>query len=655
MANEHPSSIAFGVSVVQDIIAAGYDILNKEAPQRDMIREATERYVSGLFERFGTMKVLGMSRPVPLLSLYIRANVLEKISSWAGANVEELEASFDFDRRAFGKKIETKDAEAIANQLPKFIVLGKPGSGKTTFLKFLTLSILSEDTRIKTRRLPVFITLRDWADAGVGLMQYIAGQFDIYGFAHTGPFIERVLRQGNCLVLFDGLDEVSQETNLDGIIRDIRDFTDKYSGNHFVISCRVAAYNQWFERYTDVEMTDFNEEQIKIFVRNWFSSESDVAEACIKQLQASPQLREISSIPLLLTLLCITYNDNNSFPANRADLYEVAIEALLRKWDSTRRIRRDDPYKQLSLKQKENMFARIAYGTFSEGRYFIREHELAKMIGNFIGNLPAFKEERVEIDGGEVLRTIEAHHGIFVERAKNIHSFAHLTFQEYFTAKYIVNDALNGALEKLAQEHLYDDKWKEVFLLAVGMLHDADELLLLMLKKNRELLIEPILNRLIDKAPTALLKTSPKYSAETRKSVFVFIVLTRALAGERARAQALSLASDRARTLAIHLAGAHASDLEIALDLDLDLELAFAFDRTLALDLDLDLEFARAQAHTLKATQENNKDVEIVENISAFLAVNLLIVRCLAVATYLSNSTREYVLKMILAPREEGE
>ena len=79
-----------------------------------------------------------MREPTPLLSLFVRANILEKISARAGLRPEDLAEFFDFDRRAFGKSKETVDGEIIVNKLHKFIVLGKPGAGKTTYLKYLT-------------------------------------------------------------------------------------------------------------------------------------------------------------------------------------------------------------------------------------------------------------------------------------------------------------------------------------------------------------------------------------------------------------------------------------------------------------------------------------------------------------------------------------
>lgn len=71
MPNDIQLSIEFGVKILEDIVAAGYDFLKTEQKKRDLFGKATERYVKGLIERFGEVKVLGMNRPVPLLSLYV--------------------------------------------------------------------------------------------------------------------------------------------------------------------------------------------------------------------------------------------------------------------------------------------------------------------------------------------------------------------------------------------------------------------------------------------------------------------------------------------------------------------------------------------------------------------------------------------------------
>ena len=90
-----------------------------------------------------------------------------------------------------------------------------------------------------------------------------------------------------------------------------------------------------------------------------------------------------------------------------------------------------------------------------------------------------------------VLRSIESQHGLLVARAKEIYSFSHLTFQEYFTAREIilVCQSSEEALQELV-EHIFDKRWREVFLLAVALSSNAERLVLLMKEKIDNLLAE---------------------------------------------------------------------------------------------------------------------------------------------------------------------
>ena len=418
LSKEVQLSIEAGVEIIKPLIASVFQAKQDKSREYDLFDKATERYVEGLIRRYNEVQVLGMPKPVPLKSLFVRVNILEKSAAHARLlNAVEMNQIFDFDQRAFGEKRETVDGEIIVNKLSKFIVLGKPGAGKTTYLKYLTLMMLDKTSRIERHKLPIFIILREWADKKLSLMDFIIQQFSICGFEDADDFVEKMLRETQCIVLFDGLDEIGELTRQDDAIREIKDFSDQYYDNQFVISCRVAAYNHWFSGFTEIEMADFNAAQMESFIRNWFQGELKVATECWERLKSNASLRELASTPLLLTLLCLEYGESNDFPPNRAELYHRAIETLLTKWDSTRRIRRQELYKNLTTKRKEFMLARIAWGTFTENMYFIRETELARMIEKFIEHLPGFKEEELEPDSRAILKAIEAQHGIFVERA----------------------------------------------------------------------------------------------------------------------------------------------------------------------------------------------------------------------------------------------
>jgi hypothetical protein len=482
-----------------------------EIKERDFFGRAARRYVERLRERYDSVRIFGMAEPVKLTSIYTRVNILEKITSRQRETLEDLIDWFERDRYGFGMKQETKPGMEVVNQLDSFILLGKPGAGKTTFLKHV--AIQAANGALDDNRIPIFVGLKDLADADVPLIEFMARQFDICRFPDAQPFLEHMLKDGRCIVLLDGLDEVPKAKE-DPLITELVDFTNKYYGNKFILSCRIAAYNYCFEQFTDVEMADFDDEQVRNFVLNWFGADGKTAASFLKELETIRPIRELARIPLLLTLICLAFDETMGLPANKAELYKEAIDALLKRWDSSRRIKRQEIYQHLSLHKKENMFSRIAATSFEKDQYFFPISTLKQYISDFIENLPEISSETLDVDSELVLKTIEAHHGIFVERARNIYSFSHLTFQEYFTAKYVVDNASKGTLEHLVNSYLLNQKWREVFLIAAGMLKEADSFVLL-IHGSIDSMIDKQLTTLLDLLNQTALKEKPRWYNET--------------------------------------------------------------------------------------------------------------------------------------------
>ncbi|MGV2388855.1 MAG UNVERIFIED_CONTAM: hypothetical protein LVR29_12975 [Microcystis novacekii LVE1205-3] len=48
--------------------------------------------------------------------------------------------------------------------------------------------------------------------------------------------------------------------------------------------------------------------------------------------------KELAHTPLLLTFLCLVYDENQSFPTNRSRLYQDALRILLEKWSAEKRL-----------------------------------------------------------------------------------------------------------------------------------------------------------------------------------------------------------------------------------------------------------------------------------------------------------------------------
>ena len=446
---------------------------------------SAKAYAQKLYKRYNYIRIFGMKEEVPLRSLYVRINILEKLTPTDRHSIEALEEAFDFDKRSyiFGTKKETLAATRVLNENQQFIVLGKPGAGKTTLLKYYVLQCL--DGKTDEQKLPIFISLKAFSDSKKTLLQYIEQEFDTCNFPDASEFIERLLQSGKCTLLLDGLDEV-QEDDKNRVIEEMIRLTEKYDKNQFVISCRIAAYHDYFSRFNNVEVADFEDDQIELFIENWFRKDPRVFKDCWEKLQKTPQVKELASIPLLLTLLCISFEELMDLPPNRAEIYEEAIHALLKKWDSSQLIRRSEIYKGLSPKVKTQLLASVAYHSFKAGEYFMPQKRVNQLIGNYIEDLPEIETHKIHIESQHVLKNIEAQHGILMERSYRIYSFSHLTFQEYFTAKYIVDNVVGGTMEDLVENHILHPKWREVVLLVGSMLPRADYFLKLIEKKTVE-------------------------------------------------------------------------------------------------------------------------------------------------------------------------
>ncbi|MCG5058693.1 MAG: NACHT domain-containing NTPase [Limnoraphis sp. WC205] len=466
--------------------------VNQPDEINDLVQKTRQQIQPYIQECCGTMRVLDMTQPIELGKIYTNVNILEKITgkTWREiAQLQEKVSRENFERWCRGTvKEERIPGIEAAEKFSKLMILGKPGAGKTTFLKHLAIQCIGEG--FQAERVPVFITLKDFADVQEhpNLLEYLQNLLKRYSDEMQDiSTLSSLLKAGKFLILLDGLDEV-REIDSSRILREIKQLSQQFPQNQFIITCRIAAKEYTFEKFTEVEVADFNEEQIADFSEKWFHSKNDPvkAERFLEKLKQDEPILELATNPLLLTLLCLVFEDAGSFPSNRADLYKNGLDVLLKKWDANRNIERDQVYKGLSLKRKEDLLSRIAYTTFQAGDYLFKKQEIERYISEYIQNLRNAKTDpkALELDSEAVLKSIEAQHGLLVERARNIYSFSHLTFHEYLTACEIVTscnqcDINDPTLIELVS-HITEKRWREVFLLTVNKLKDSSTLLKLM-------------------------------------------------------------------------------------------------------------------------------------------------------------------------------
>jgi hypothetical protein len=471
------------------------ELLNKDVGQliREgkylFLREYTQRY----WDRHGMIKVLKMSKPMDLESIYINVKCLGNlVRDYYDENLENKyreskQRRFNF--RDDGKK----DGLLLANQEQYLMVLGDPGIGKSTFLRKVGLEALKGNKDSYQHPLtPVLLELKNFKENEINIQVLIEEEFKICGFPNVEKNISNKLEKGELLILLDGLDEVPT-ANVYNVIEKIQDFVDRYHKNRFILSCRTAARTH-LRQFTDIEIVEFDDQQIQSFIEHWFSSELDrkneTAKNCWELLQKEEykSAKELAHTPLLLTFLCLVYDENQSFPTNRSRLYQDALRILLEKWSAEKRLpNRGLVYENLSIEQEEILLSEVAYQNFVADKLFLEKREVVKQIKDHLKqNLNAPQH----LDGEKVLKTIEIEQGILVERARDVYSFSHLTLQEYLTAQYIYD---NDLIEEAVKNYVTETRWQEVFLLVAGLMRGkADKLLLAMEKEAHNYLKTPL-------------------------------------------------------------------------------------------------------------------------------------------------------------------
>jgi hypothetical protein len=409
---------------------------------------------------------------------------------------------------------------------------------------------------------------KKFTESEIDLKALIEAEFTTCGFPKPKEFTESALEKGKLLILLDGLDEVPS-ANVNSVIDTIQDFVDRYDKNRYIASCRTALYRYNFKRFSDVILSEFDDEQIQQFITNWFRSEEDkqagTAACCWELLERAENkpAKELAHTPLLLTFLCLKYNKSQTFAMNRSTLYKSALRILLEEWAAEKRIMGQKIYEGLSVELEEVLLSEIACEGFEADRLFIPQSQLVERIKMFLSsNLNTPKQ----LSGEQVLNAIAIQQGILVERVEDVYSFSHLTLQEYLTARYIY---AHGQISQMVENYLTDDRWREVFLLTSGLMVDrgSDVLLQEMHKAAKQCARHPKVKALLQWADQVTAGSSGAFKPAAKRAVAMIIATARPIT--------------IARTIA--------SNIDISIDIEIPIIINFAIDRSIASNVISDL------------------------------------------------------------------
>jgi formylglycine-generating enzyme required for sulfatase activity len=354
-------------------------------------REIEARYLRSLVELECRFLPLGgrdprasttTGLPMHLERVYIALNTTERPPEARGMKS-------DFGEIARALELENSSALSAVADHSRLVLLGHPGSGKTTFADHLALCLAGERLEpgagwfgcLETHDaawegpalLPIRLRLRDFA-ADVGCLP--ASSEEGGRAEHLLAYIEKRLREaryganlpdhalaclldrGDALLVLDGLDEVGGPSRREQVARAIVDLAQRRcSRAHLLVTCRVRQYPldtagcpivAWaLPGFHIATLADFDRGQIARFIDAWFDELCELGRfsrelrdrkaASLKEaISVRPDLQEIAPRPILLTQMALVHDIEGELPGTRVQLYAGCADLLLWKWEQLR-------------------------------------------------------------------------------------------------------------------------------------------------------------------------------------------------------------------------------------------------------------------------------------------------------------------------------
>lgn len=388
---------------------------------------------------------------------------------------------------------------SLLEQASCLVLLGDPGSGKTTLASWLAWRLsaglqaalpfpLSECLPIPCvlRELPTSaLSSENVTDLSIWVTARLLGEHFNDTLAEN---IRARVRAGKYVLILDGTDEIAPEQR--AIVgRWLKQAND--AGAFAIATGRIVGYEDYpvdhrlslernnrkdesqgsfprdsrqrggkvpIEAWAKLRyLMPFDDSRVAAFVENWYAQRCtgtqeahQKAKDLLEALGKSETMQNLARIPNLLSLMAIVHRERANLPDGKALLYKEISNAYINTIDQQRKITNRDPFATYSWETREGWVAYIGF------RMQIQRYSQQREISGS-GILASYEDvvlwlrdamalsyvDTPEERAKEFLDWISRRSGLLIPRSDDLFSFAHLSFQEYFCARYLATQVMS--------------------------------------------------------------------------------------------------------------------------------------------------------------------------------------------------------------------
>ena len=380
----------------------------------------------------------------------------------------------------------------------RLILVGTPGSGRTTVMAHLALTAIAdmeEEAKASeepaseppTARLPIYVSLPaiSWqeeaaeseeveeddrpsasdADTGdeqtpeapeeksnEGIDRLVkAALASIQGGAGLSRLLQQYLEAGRATIMLDGWDRLSPQQK-EMAAEWLTQLTEEASENVWLVGAAARQYGQLAESgFVPIRLKGWGLREAEALARNWATAYPEETPAGATQTHALiyllQQAARTGDRPLTLALRAFVFLSGEAVPDRRAALFDRALDLLL--WRDEEKTE-EQPWLPAACR---NVLGQVAYQLQQADQITVARNEIEEAI---TVALPPQAERPANADSLVLRRLTDKETGLLRSVGSNQYTFAHPLWQAYLAARSLVASSPESLKEKLD-----DPRWRE--------------------------------------------------------------------------------------------------------------------------------------------------------------------------------------------------
>jgi HipA-like protein len=374
---------------------------------------------------------------------------------------------------------------------PWVVIVGGPGSGKSTLSNWLVLELCVAGEKLPDAAMAAFVPVRiEMRRFVLGLRAHQGKPYTFFDYFNNeddavlldllrSDRLRKLAGQGRVWWIFDGLDEVLDVSERQHCIEMIGAVKQRYGGRGLITSREVGSDGlaRQLSPYgiPHYAILDFDNDRLSELLKR-FRLPHERHERLTSAIARSPALHEVCRVPLVATMVALL-SRHRDIPERRRALYGELIELLVDKWEESKGVGPEaGVLGRFDYGLKTTFLTSLAYRMMTQtdggGGNAIREDELRDFTIAFC--VEEFGETRLVAvkTAKQLLSRLRDRHGVLVYWGADTYGFVHRSFLDALAAEELGERYLRGPgqdeLARLVRTSWQSRTWRECLVLALG-------------------------------------------------------------------------------------------------------------------------------------------------------------------------------------------